>query len=497
MAAAERLDALHVQDGGELAGIELHDASAGQATRLVAAAGRRAEVKVGDFFTFDPQPRYDAVVGNPPYVRYQEFTGESRDRGLRAAEAAGVLISNLASSWAAFTVHSALFLRPGGRLGLVLPAELLTVNYAAEVRRFLMERFARVRLVLFTERVFPGVLEEVVLLLADGYGQKPAGVCELYQVRNAEDLGAATGVAHRWTPETRDGKWSASLLSPEAARAYSSAIAKNFTRLETWGDTTLGMVTGNNSYFAMSPARAAALGLPPRELLPISPPGSKHLRGLTLTSVGWGNLGRDGASTLLFRPQKKPSGAALAYILRGQAEGVDNAYKCNIRKPLWWRVPLVKPADLLLTYMNADAPRLCQNLKQAHHLNSVHGVYLKPEYKELGARLLPLASLSSATLLGSELVGRAYGGGMLKLEPREADGLPVPSPVVLQAADAALEQVRSKVQKLTRAGRLLDASGIIDDVLLVRQLAMSREDVDALRREHRKYLHRRLARGKG
>lgn len=321
MAAAERLDALHVQDGGELAGIELHDASAGQATRLVAAAGRRAEVKVGDFFTFDPQPRYDAVVGNPPYVRYQEFTGESRDRGLRAAEAAGVLISNLASSWAAFTVHSALFLRPGGRLGLVLPAELLTVNYAAEVRRFLMERFARVRLVLFTERVFPGVLEEVVLLLADGYGQKPAGVCELYQVRNAEDLGAATGVAHRWTPETRDGKWSASLLSPEAARAYSSAIAKNFTRLETWGDTTLGMVTGNNSYFAMSPARAAALGLPPRELLPISPPGSKHLRGLTLTSVGWGNLGRDGASTLLFRPQKKPSGAALAYILARSGRG--------------------------------------------------------------------------------------------------------------------------------------------------------------------------------
>src|SRR5664280_613863 len=50
------------------------------------------------------------------------------------------------SSWAAFTVHAAEFLRPGGgRLGLVLPAELLTVNYAAEVRRYLMARFGRVR----------------------------------------------------------------------------------------------------------------------------------------------------------------------------------------------------------------------------------------------------------------------------------------------------------------------------------------------------------------
>jgi adenine-specific DNA-methyltransferase len=33
------------------------------------------------------------------------------------------------------------------------------VNYAAEVRRYLMARFGRVRLVVFTERVFPGVLE--------------------------------------------------------------------------------------------------------------------------------------------------------------------------------------------------------------------------------------------------------------------------------------------------------------------------------------------------
>jgi adenine-specific DNA-methyltransferase len=40
----------------------------------------------------------------------------------------------------------------------VLPAELLSVNYAAPVRRYLTERFAHVRLVLFDERVFPGVL---------------------------------------------------------------------------------------------------------------------------------------------------------------------------------------------------------------------------------------------------------------------------------------------------------------------------------------------------
>ncbi len=69
-------------------------------------------------------------------------------------------------------------------MGLVLPAELLTVNYAAEVRRFLMERFARVDLVLFAERVFPEVQEEVVLLLAEGYDEGPTDHCRVYQVQN-------------------------------------------------------------------------------------------------------------------------------------------------------------------------------------------------------------------------------------------------------------------------------------------------------------------------
>lgn len=83
--------------------------------------------------------------------------------------ASRIVADALASSWAAFTVHAALYLHPGGRMGLVLPAELLSVNYAAEVRRFLLESFERVELVLFTERVFPGVLEDVVLLLAEGF----------------------------------------------------------------------------------------------------------------------------------------------------------------------------------------------------------------------------------------------------------------------------------------------------------------------------------------
>lgn len=211
-------------------------------------------------------PRFDAVVGNPPYIRYQDFAGEPRARSRAAALRAGVSLSGLASSWAAFTVHSARYLRPGGRMGLVLPAELLTVNYAAGVRQFLMDRFSTVRLVLFEERVFPGVQEEVVVLLTDGYlpaGGSGTDHCELFQVRNGQAL-ANGAVLRTWKPARRGSKWTASMMPRSGLEAYSEAtLAEGFGVLEDWGQTTLGMVTGNNRYFALSRSAPRSSGYGP------------------------------------------------------------------------------------------------------------------------------------------------------------------------------------------------------------------------------------------
>lgn len=173
---------------------------------------------------------------------------------------------------------------------------------------------------------------------------------------------------------------------------------------------------------------------------------------------------------------------------------MNNAYKCRIR-PDWWRVPLVKPADLLLTYMNADTPRLCTNRARVHHLNSVHGVYTRPEVKRLAMDYLPLASINSMTLVGAETVGRAYGGGMLKVEPREADRLPMPSPALVESAKAGLAEIRPQVGRFLRSGRLTEAARLIDDLLLVGALGMKRSDVKALREAHAELTARRVARG--
>lgn len=492
LAASDRLRDLGAAGpmSGQLSGVELHAASADAARQCLAERGVSVDVRAGDFFEQELASGFDAVVGNPPFVRYQDFAGDARLKAREAALKAGVRLSGLASSWAAFVVASAALVRPGGRLGLVLPAELLSVNYAGPVRRFLMDRFRSVKLAVFEERVFPGVLEEVVLLLAEGVG--PTTEIEVGQTGNLDGLDMLEFVP--WEPTDREGKWTPALLSADALDTYEALQREAaFVCLETWGRTNLGMVTGNNRYFALTTREAHDLKLSNSDLTPISPPGSAHLRGLTLTTAAWQELADAQKRVLLFRPSGEPSEAAERYIRRGKRRKVHAAYKCRVRDP-WWRVPNVPVPDLFVTYMNHDTPRLVANEAGVGYVNSVHGVRLKTDLRDLGKDLLPVAALNSLTMLGAEVVGRSYGGGVLKLEPKEADQLPVPAPEALSKVESQLRAVVPHLSKRLRSSDLAEAVDMVDRVLLIEGLGLGRKSIRAMRDAREQLFSRRVAR---
>lgn len=492
VAAVERLLALG-QATPAVSGVEIHGPSAASADSNVRAAGGRAAIEVRDFFLVEARPEYDVIVGNPPFIRYQDWTGAQRDRARFAALQQGVALSGLSSSWAAFVAHAAGFLKPGGRLGFVLPAELLSVNYAAPIRRFLLENFAQVELVVFDEQVFPDAEADTVLVKADGWKEQPAGRALLRQTRNAASLhDLETGTA--WAPLDTADRWKPQALSSTTdATMVRLSSSATFVPLETYGDTTLGAVTGGNRFFTLSPARVKELGIPQRDLVRISPPGSSHLRGLSLTDSAMTRLGQQGQATWLLWPSRNPSVAALNYIDIGHATGVDEAYKCRVRKP-WWRVPILAAPDLFLTCMNADTARLTTNAAGSRHLNSVHGVYLKDDVRALARDVLPVASLNSMTLLSAELVGRSYGGGILKIEPREADAWWMPSAVMLERHRDELRAIKPRVQRHLQRKDLRSAVNLVDEILLAD--LVTPVELASIRADHHALTQRRVVRGR-
>ena len=463
--AARRMTSLGMsanEIGRSILGCELHRASAESARRRLRSHGFSVEIIVGDFFDVTPsEERFSAVIGNPPYIRYQEFPGAQRAKARESALSMGVRLDALASSWAHFVIHGARFLASGGRMALVLPAELLTANYAAPVRRFFLERFSAVEVTLFERPVFPEVQEEVILLCADGFDHGPCDCISLTQVNSVSELGTSAALS---IGVGGDQRWPVGKAAYDAQNIL-AALGSSLVPLSSYGDIRLGAVTGSNKFFALKNDEVRGLGLEESDLVPICPPGSHHLRSLSFTEDDFRNLTAGGKRTMLFSPSSQPSMAGWDYIAKGETTGVDRAYKCRVRSP-WWRVPGLKPCDLFFTYMNGSGPNLCENSARICYLNSVHGLFLRADTPPDARRLLPIAALSSCSLLSAELVGRSYGGGILKLEPKEAAQMLVPSPETLERLSGRLLSARDAVDRRLGKGERDDATLAVDEILL-------------------------------
>lgn len=500
MAAGAQLKALGQQTGDldeQLFGIDLHESSLSEAMRLLESEGLDAHLIASDFFAVPspdmleaPLPLMDAVVGNPPFVRYQAHTGESRRLSAAAALRQGVRLNGLASSWAAALVHSCSFLKPDGRLAMVLPAELLTVGYAEPIRAWLRRRFDQVHLVMFEELVFDDALANVVLLLAEGRGR-----CEsfsLYHVTDAEDLKSPKPYGHLTVTPSEEGKWSDLLIPLRERSLFRRVESEFFTPLLTYGKTELGTVTGANKFFTLSEQTRVKYGLTENQLLKVCPPGTKHLKGLSFSMSQWQSLRDVGERVWMLRPTPTDDSAEVeVYKALGRSLGVDEAYKCQVRKH-WWIPPAVPAPDMFFTYMSHRYPRLIANTARTTFVNSMHGVRLHKDVSAEAKRALPLLCLNSVTMIGAEVHGRSYGGGILKMEPREAASLPLPSPDVMAKAWEELKPIKNQLDTKLKNGNWSEVVKRVDAAILGTSCQLSETDVTRLLATSRSLRERRL-----
>jgi adenine-specific DNA-methyltransferase len=484
-----------------LFGVDLHSSSLDAARDLLKQQDLSAHLLASDFFElFSPGqldcqlPLMDAVIGNPPFVRYQQHAGGSRKRSAAAALAQGVRLSGLASSWAALLVHACSFLKPDGRLAMVLPAELLTVNYAEPVRRWLLRRFENVNLVLFEDLQFDEVLEKVVLLVAEGEGPAP-GAFSLHYLQDADELrnlGPFDGIS---VPTKDEGKWTDLFLPTRQRNLFRAVENEYFTELSTYGRPELGTVTGANDFFAINEKTRLEYGLEERQLIKISPPGTRHLRGMSFKASDWQELLEGGERVWLLCPEVDDHSPALArYVSDGESREIHTAYKCRIRD-IWWRPSAVPAPDLFFTYMSHRYPRLVANSAGTTFLNSMHGIRINPGFRRLPKLALPLLVLNSVTMIGAEVNGRSYGGGILKMEPGEAASLPVPSQEHLLKAWELLKDEAQKLDVRLRGGIWTNVVKRVDEVLLHEVLELDRDNVVALAEAAASLRRRRIGNG--
>jgi adenine-specific DNA methylase len=419
---------------------------------------------------------WDGVAGNPPYIRFGNWASDQREPALELMRRSGLKPSRLTNAWVPFVVASTILARDGGRVGLVLPAELLQVTYAAQLRDFLLSRFAEITLVTFERLVFDGILQEVVLFCGVR-GPEGAGPGQIRTLHlddagalahadlSAEHLRPAPALLHE------SEKWTKYFLDPATIQLLRTLKGSDtMTSLGRVADVDVGIVTGRNSFFTFTDAQARALGLTAHCVPLVS--RSTQLSGLVYDrDCRATDIDARHRTSLLDAPRNPTDPALLAHIDAGESADVHKGYKCSIRKP-WWSTPSLWIPDLFMLRQIHLAPRLTVNTAAATSTDTVHRVRVRPDTKDhVDPTALAAVFHNSATFAFAEIMGRSYGGGILELEPGEAEQLPIPPPAY------ATTELAADVDLLLKANEIDKALDVVDRHVLIDGLGWSPEVV--------------------
>ncbi len=388
-----------------------------------------ATIHEADFFAWagETAERFDCAAGNPPFIRYQRWRGEVRQRALAICARLGVGFSSLTSSWAPFLVVAASLLKRGGRMAFVVPAEIGHATYAGPLLEYLARNFAAVQLIAVREKIFTGLSEDCWLLYAYGFGGCTDHVRITQRRHFSHSRKAPSDYERASLEEWRS--WRSRLrpfLLPHAIRLLYRELADSSetVRLGEVARVSIGYVTGANDFFHLRPSEAATVGIPQEFLHPsVRNAGVLPQVAVTHATVrAW--LNRDQPVLLLkIRGGQSLPSAVLRYLETPKAVDAQGAYKCRTRTP-WYVVPDVRVPDAFLSCMSGNGAALVANHAKCVCTNSVHAVRLK---NGTSVERLQRAWATPLARLSCELEGHPLGGGLLKLEPREAANLVLPN----------------------------------------------------------------------
>lgn len=395
--------------------------------------------------------------------------------------------NRLTNLWVPFVVMAVQALAERGRLALVLPAELMQVGYAGQLRDYLISELSEITITTFRTLTFPDIQQETLLLT--GVKGRSGGDARMSvrHLDSVEQLGPASPTAPIGTRAVQHHpgeKWLRYHLSPDQIALLEDASARpGVVELGGLARVNVGIVTGRNDFFVLRPSEADALGV--REhCLPLVG-RSAQIPGFDFTHEDWEALALEDSRCLLMQlgeiERASLSDEALKYVIRAENDGVHDGYKCRIRLPRWWNVPTGRVPDGFMLRQIYRAPRIVANLARAHCTDTIHRVFVEDG---VDVRALAATSTNALTVAASEVLGRSYGGGVLELEPREAIALPFPD------------------VRLDRFGGLADYADQHDlsfeqvDRLTLLPLGFSLHEIEDLREVWRTLSARRLDRGK-
>ncbi len=392
------------------------------------------ELHVEDFTKASPPltvgAKFNLLVCNPPYVRHHHLDTRKKRRLQEAVRSAtGLSLNGLAGLYCYFLFLSHVWMAPNAVSAWLLPSEFMDVNYGRVVKRYLLNQVTLLRI----HRFDPNDVQFEDALVSSAvvwFKLKKPHASHLIEFSYGGTLlkpDVSRLILRQDLKETM--KWT---RFPKAAPQRDEDDLK-YSRVSDFFYVKRGVATGANSFFILTPEQAGRHEFPREFLRPVLP-SARYLETDEIGSDAMGDPVLERRLLLLscMLPEnrvQKEHPTLWRYLLTGVDQGVNERYLCRHRTP-WYAQEKRQNCPLLCTYMGRKDTirgrpfRFILNQSNAIATNVYLMIYPKPLLKrklERSPRLLREIWTALNATHPDELVGkgRVYGGGLLKLEPKE------------------------------------------------------------------------------
>ena len=448
-----------------------------------------SEVINADFhrFCLDTDRRFDLVVGNPPFIRYQYYDSEQQKLADEIFKRSGLKRTKLTNAWVTFVVGCSQLLKETGKIGFVVPSELLMVKYAQQLRRYLAKNFNKINIISFENLVFEEIQQEVVLLLCEKNGTDEHMI-EHIEVKDADALIKLNPHKLKFPTKKIDfhtDKWTYYFLEKKELDLLEK-VKCNMPSISTYANVEVGITTGANDYFTVPDSVITLYDL--KEYARPMVGRSVQVSSLCFTEKDWlANVAAGAKAHLLVFPsgvKKSGNDGVKAYIENGEKKGINKGYKTGIRDE-WYIIPSIKLSDALFLRRNNQYPKFVLNEAKAYTTDTMHRVFIK---EGVNKKAFVASYYNSLSFTFAEILGRNFGGGCLELMPSEVGGIYMPYRIENEKLFTGIDRMLR--QKRT-ADEILDYT---DRIILHEGMGFSMEEVYTARSIWHKIMGRRLSR---
>ena len=453
------------------------------------------QIQNEDFFDFYKQnadkERYDLVLGNPPYIRYQYLSESQREKMSEILTSHKMKSNKLINTWVAFVVAGVHLLSENGKIAFVIPAEILQVAYAEDLRIYLSKNLSNITLLTFRDLVFPDIEQEILVLIGEKTSEQNG--IRIVELQNLDDLNIENIKIEEFQPLSNvHEKWTKYFTSKKETNLITSI--KNdcyFQKLSDCALINVGVTTGNNKYFSVNNTTAQNFDLESISLPLIG--RSSHANSVYFEKSDWyENVKKGKAAYLVNFPDKPLDSYSIGqkkYIKLGEETKQNTGYKCSIREN-WYQIPSIWIPDAFFLRRNNLYPKFVLNCCGAISTDTMHRIKfnngIEPE------RVI-LSYYNSISFAFTEICGRSYGGGVLEILPGEVGNIYVPKLDFVPIKK--VREVLKKVDTIVRSEKDIEnALDLVDKEILVSEIGIKESLCKCARVIWKKLQARRLSR---